>query len=164
MVHLLAMVRPVKSPEALSNLFRARGLKVTPQRQLIFRILDGLEHPTADVVHALACAEMPTVSLRTVYQTLNDLAAMGEVVQIDLGTGSARFDTNLEPHQHLMCERCGAVRDVVVSFTTDLDEEHLAGFAVSSTDIVFRGRCSACADPGRHQPSTSPSRSTPTHA
>lgn len=158
------MVRPVKSSEALSDLFRARGLKVTPQRQLIFRILGGLEHPTADVVHALACAEMPTVSLRTVYQTLNDLAQMGEVVQIDLGTGSARFDTNLEPHQHLMCERCGAVRDVVVGFTTDLDEEHLAGFEVSSTDIVFRGCCTQCTDHGRHQPSTHPPRRTPTNA
>jgi Fur family transcriptional regulator, stress-responsive regulator len=97
-------------------------------------------------VYARAVVEMPTMSLRTVYQTLNDLAAMGELAQIDLGTGSSRFDTNLDAHQHLVCDQCGAVRDVVVDFPDiDLDEGDLAGFAVSSTDIVFRGRCSHCA-------------------
>ena len=55
---------------------------------------------------------MPTISLRTVYQTLNDLAAMGELRQLDLGTGSARFDPNLDAHHHLVCERCGKVVDV----------------------------------------------------
>lgn len=137
----------MKSPEEITTIFRARGLKITPQRQLIFRILhDGLAHPTAEAVHGRASVEMPTMSLRTVYQTLHDLAAMGEVVQIDLGTGSTRFDTNLDAHQHLVCDECGAVRDVVTDFARiDLDEHVLDGFAVSSTDIVFRGRCARCA-------------------
>ncbi|MDZ7677081.1 MAG: transcriptional repressor [Acidimicrobiales bacterium] len=152
----------MKSPDELTDLFRARGLKVTPQRQLIFRVLhDELAHPTADAVYAMASTEMPTMSLRTVYQTLNDLTAMGEIEQIDLGTGSARFDTNLDTHQHLVCERCGAVRDVVVDFTAiDLDEDNLEGFAVSSTDIVFRGRCAACTDPEQVSSSRLPKENT----
>ena len=57
-------------------------------------------HPTAESVYAAVSAEMPTISLRTVYQTLNDLAAMGELSLLDVGTGSTRFDPNLDPHHH----------------------------------------------------------------
>ena len=82
----------MRSPVELTEAFRLQGLKVTPQRQCIFRIMVDAElHPTADWVYERAVAEMPTISLRTVYQTLNDLAAMGEIHAVDLGTGSARF-------------------------------------------------------------------------
>ena len=50
------------------------------------------------------------------YQTLNDLAAMGELQQLDLGTGSARFDPNVDAHHHLVCDACGEVRDLYVDF------------------------------------------------
>ena len=100
----------MKSPDELTEAFRRQGLKVTPQRQCIFRALhDNPEHPSAESVYELVRAEMPTISLRTVYQTLNDLAAMGELRQLDLGTGSARFDPNLDAHHHLVCDRCGKV-------------------------------------------------------
>ena len=56
-----------------------RGLKVTPQRQLLFRLLhDNRSHPTAEGLFAEARASMPGISLRTVYHTLNDLVAMLE--------------------------------------------------------------------------------------
>jgi Fe2+ or Zn2+ uptake regulation protein len=138
----------MRSPDALTEVFRGQGLKVTPQRQCIFRALHGNEqHPTADAVFDLVRAEMPTISLRTVYQTLNDLAAMGEVTPIDLGTGSTRFDPNLSDHHHLVCDRCGAVHDIAAA--TDAPERlepaaDALGFAISRTDIVFRGLCARC--------------------
>ena len=101
----------MKSPDELTELFRAQGLKVTPQRQCIFRILhDNQPHPTAEAVYAAVGQEMPTISLRTVYQTLNDLAAMGELVALDLGTGSTRFDPNLDaaPPPRVRPMRAGA--------------------------------------------------------
>ena len=98
----------MKSPEALTEAFRARGLKVTPQRQAIFRALhENREHPSAESVYEQVAVEMPTISLRTVYQTLGDLAEMGEILQLDLGTGAARFDSNIDAHHHLVCGRCG---------------------------------------------------------
>lgn len=136
----------MKSPTELTELFREQGLKVTPQRQCIFRALDGnAEHPTAEAIYERVTAEMPTVSLRTVYQTLNDLAAMGEITQIDLGTGSSRFDPNLDDHQHLVCDGCGTVIDVAADFAPiRLPQGSAHGFAVSRTEIVFRGRCPDC--------------------
>ena len=139
----------MRSAEELSALFRARGLKVTPQRQCIFALLSGDEsHPTADAVFASATAIMPSISLKTVYQTLNDLAAMGEITQLDLGTGASRFDPNVEDrHHHLVCERCGKVRDLHADFgeleVPALDRQ---GFRLGSPDITFRGLCADCTE------------------
>ena len=134
--------------EVLTEEFRARGLKVTPQRQSIFRALaSSTVHPTAESVYATVSRQLPTISLRTVYQTLNDLAAMGELHALDLGTGSTRFDPNLDPHHHLVCDVCGRVEDLHRDFPGVVapSSGEAAGFEVTSTEIVFRGRCAGCA-------------------
>lgn len=142
----------MKSPAELTQLFRSEGLKITPQRVSIFKVLhENDQHPTAESVHEAICEEMPSVSLRTVYQTLNDLASMGELIQLDVGTGSARFDPNVERHHHLVCESCGSVSDVYADFTdVRVPRGELRGFRVSRTEIVFRGLCGDCsrAEPG----------------
>ena len=71
----------MKSVEELSDLFRLRGLKVTPQRQCIFGVLHATEgaHPSAESVHDAVLHQLPMVSLKTVYQTLNDLVSMHEL-------------------------------------------------------------------------------------
>ena len=140
----------MRSPEELTRIFRARGLKITPQRQTIFRVLHGSTvHPTADGVFDTVRHEIPTISLRTVYQTLNDLAAMGEIHAIDLGTGSARFDPHTGPHHHLVCDRCGRVQDVEAEFPgVAVPDADAFGFTVTATEIVFRGRCRDCAAAG----------------
>ena len=135
----------MRSPEELTTLFRERGLKVTPQRQCIFRLLHGdVTHPSAEAVYAAASAEMPTISLKTVYSTLHDLAAMGEIQQLDLGTGSTRFDPNVDGHHHLVCTRCGKVRDVYGAARVKVPAEQLDGFTVDTTEVVLRGLCDPC--------------------
>ena len=137
----------VRSPTELTEVFRAKGLKVTPQRQAIFRALHASSvHPTADTVFDTVRREMPTISLRTVYQTLNDLTAMGELSSVDLGTGSSRFDPNTTPHHHLVCTTCGRIDDLHADFPgvhIPAGDDH--GFEVAATEIVFRGRCRHCA-------------------
>lgn len=136
----------MRSPAELTEMFRANGLKVTPQRQLIFRLMHGNEaHPTAEGLFQTASDLMPGISLRTVYQTLADLASMGELRSLDLGTGASRFDPNTDDHHHVVCERCGVIRDVYVSGSDALHVEGLDGFAVESTSILFNGVCPRCA-------------------
>jgi Fur family peroxide stress response transcriptional regulator len=136
----------VKSPAELTELFRMQGLKVTPQRQCVFRALHGnLDHPSAEAIYERVTGEMPTISLRTVYQTLNDLSAMGEIGQLDLGTGASRFDPNLDTHHHLVCDECGRVADVPADFIdVRVPQGHTQGFSVSRTEVVFRGTCPDC--------------------
>ena len=138
----------MRTPTELTDLFRSHGMKVTPQREAVFRALLGNDlHPTAEAVHAVVTTEMPNVSLRTVYQVLNDLAAMGEIHALDLGTGAARFDPNVDAHHHLVCSECGRVRDVYVD-ATPLESAAVPvaapGFTVESAEVVFRGRCDDC--------------------
>ena len=142
-------VPAVQTPAELTELFRDRGLKVTPQRQRIFEVLHGNgAHPTAEAVYDAARATMPTISLKTVYQTLNDLAAMGEIQALDLGTGSARFDPNVGHHHHLVCDRCGRTQDVHVDASgLRLPRRERGDFVVGSAEIVFRGVCSDCSQP-----------------
>ncbi len=140
------MVRQVKSPTELTDAFHANGLKVTPQRQLLFRLMyDNTMHPTAETLFSDASTQMPGISLRTVYQTLTDLAAMGELRLIDVGAGAVRFDPNVDDHHHVVCELCGDVRDVYVADSQNLSIDGLDGFAIDSTSILFHGSCAKCA-------------------
>ncbi len=137
-------------------------MKVTPQRQLLFRLLNGDEtHPCADTLYTIAAGEMPGISLRTVYQTLNDLVAMGELQMLDLGTGSARFDPKVDDHHHVVCTQCCAARDVYVTMSTELSPDDSLGFSIHKTQVVFRGLCAECvAAPDRVLRTSSTSRST----
>ncbi len=126
---------------------RAHGLRVTPQRECIMRHLDGnTQHPTVEALHEATRAEMPTISLKTVYQTVHDLEALGAVRLLDLGTGSVRVDPNVERiHHHVVCDTCGAVRDVPLAFdAVKLPRRFADGFRVAAVQVLFRGTCRAC--------------------
>jgi Fe2+ or Zn2+ uptake regulation protein len=138
----------VTTVEELTTRFRARGLRVTPQRQAIFRLLDGnVEHPTVEALFESARAEMPTISLKTVYQTVHDLEHMGEVQLLDVGTGSVRVDPNVEhPHHHVICTSCGRVRDVFLDVADlRIPAHERQGFNVADVQVHFRGVCAECA-------------------
>ena len=137
----------MRTPAELSDAFRRQGLKVTPQRQLLFRLLhDNPSHPTAECLYAEASAEMPGISLRTVYQTLNDLVSMGELRQVPASGGAAaRFDANTTHHHHAHCDSCGALHDVYVRDLDGLHVDGAEGFRVRTANIVFNGVCASCA-------------------
>jgi Fe2+ or Zn2+ uptake regulation protein len=139
----------VKTTEELTGLFRRRGLRVTPQRQALFRLLYGNDsHPTVECLCQEARAEMPTISLRTVYQAVHDLEALGEVALVDLGTGSVRVDPDVEhPHHHLICTRCGKVRGVVIDLERLRVPAVSQGFTVTSVQVLFHGACDECGLP-----------------
>ncbi len=137
----------MRTTEELTELFRAQGRKMTPQRQRIFGALQGdVTHPSAEAVYEQVREEMPTISLKTVYQTLNELTELGEVAALDLGTGALRFDPNVDvPHQHLVCTSCGKVRDVTVEIgRLSVPPGEVQGYEVHSAEVVFRGLCGRC--------------------
>jgi Fe2+ or Zn2+ uptake regulation protein len=137
----------MQTPEQLTDLFRANGRKITAQRLCIFRVLQGeVSHPSAERVYDKVRREMPNVSLKTVYQTLNDLSDLGEVSALDLGTGAVRFDPNVETsHHHLVCRSCGKVRDLMADLPAlEVPPTAAQGFNVSSAEVIFRGLCDEC--------------------
>ena len=105
-------------------------------------------HLTAESVHSAAQTLLPEISLATVYNTLNELVAMGEVLEVAAGSGPKRYDPNARtPHHHLVCRSCGSLRDVLLA--TDvvpaIDERDRAGYLVTGVEMVFQGVCPQCA-------------------
>src|SRR5580704_16507994 len=92
---------------------RASGLKLTPQRMAIVRELAAdPTHPTAQELFERLRPSLPTMSFATVYNTLDALAAAGLCEALSLAPGPSRFDPNMRPHHHAVCDRCGLVRDI----------------------------------------------------
>ena len=130
---------------------RARGWRVTSQRRAVAEVLTGEHvHLTAEEVHARAQRRLPEISLATVYNTLGELVAMGEVLELRIGDGPARYDPNTQrPHHHLACTDCGALLDVHPSGIERLllprGQRH--GYTIDDVDVTFRGRCPRCTQP-----------------
>ena len=93
------------------ELLKNSGLKATPQRLSVLKILDSHTHPTIDELYEEICAENPSVSLATVYKNLNMLKDEGLVVEVNMPNQKVRYDIFSRPHIHVVCESCGRVED-----------------------------------------------------
>jgi len=127
---------------------RDRDWRLTPQRRVVAEVLDGEHvHLTAEAVHSRAQERLPEISLATVYNTLNELVQMGEVLEVPGAGGARRYDPNAHiAHHHLVCTGCGELWDVMRESgePVSLAEPDRRGFRVTGLEIVFRGLCSAC--------------------
>lgn len=142
----------MRTAAEMTDLYRQKGLKITPQRQCIFGILEAnTAHPTADAIYESALETMPSISRKTVYTVLHELSELGELLTLDVGTGSLRFDPNVERHHHLVCRQCGWVGDVHGIDVTGvrMPSSERGDFEVEETEVVFRGVCKRCQSKGR---------------
>ena len=139
---------PVVDDATLLERLRTRGWRVTPQRRAVAEVLTGDHvHLTADEVHARARDRLPEVSLATVYNTLGELVDMGEILELRIGDGPARYDPNVHArHHHLICTGCGALLDIhpagVEQLKLPRSQKH--GYVIDDIDVTFRGRCPRC--------------------
>ncbi|MGH8929771.1 MAG: Fur family transcriptional regulator [Egibacteraceae bacterium] len=132
----------------LLDRLRRRGWRLTAQRRVIAEVLAGEHvHLSADEVLARARRRLPEMSKATVYNTLNELVTMGEVLEVTGGACPRRYDPNAtEPHQHLLCDLCGQLRDVVPSGqdVLALSSDQRYGYELSHAEIIFHGLCPRC--------------------
>lgn len=143
---------PLFHADSLLEKLRGNGLKLTPQRRLICRLIaENDTHPTVEELHDRATEEMPGMSLKTVYTTLYELADMEAIRLVNVGSGGSRIESNLSPHSHLVCRRCNDVIDVPVDpkmmaeVTTPAAVLERYDFTVEHQEIIFRGVCGSCA-------------------
>ncbi|AQW86651.1 peroxide stress transcriptional regulator PerR [Campylobacter pinnipediorum subsp. caledonicus] len=94
------------------SLLKRFGLKVTPQRLSVLKVLDKHTHPTIDELYEEIKKENPSVSLATVYKNLNTLKDEGLVVEVNIINQKPRYDIYEHPHIHVVCDNCGYVQDV----------------------------------------------------
>lgn len=129
-----------------------RGWQMTPQRRVIAEVLSGDHvHLTADEIHEQAIHKLPEISRATAYKALTEMVALGEVAVVNVEGRARRYDPNGDrSHQHLVCERCGLIRDVHPrgSDALRLEQSDHHGFKLTGVDVVFRGLCPDCAAKG----------------
>jgi len=129
-------------------MLRRHGYRLTPQRQLIFAIVqEAHEHLCAEEVYRRVREYQPFVSLSTVYRTLELLKALGLVREVALGAGKSYYEpASGGEHHHLLCRSCGAVihiaDELLSDMRTQLETRH--GFAAVGVSLLATGICSEC--------------------
>ena len=117
------------------------------QRNRILELLRSTgNHPTADWLYERLKKEFPHLSLGTVYRNLSHLIDQGLVKKIHFGSTFDRFEANVEPHYHLICESCGKILDFEMPIYNDLNEQakKLTTFTIRHHKLEFFGMCEMC--------------------
>jgi Fe2+ or Zn2+ uptake regulation protein len=128
---------------------KERGIRVTPQRAHIWRILAGSgKHFTAEELKEQVEEALPGLEVSTVYRTLEAFNEAGLVVESRLPEGPRVFEANPSPHPHLVCERCGDIfhlESVDYRWMLESLNSKAAGLEVRRLHVFATGLCAGCA-------------------
>ncbi|MFN7972879.1 MAG: Fur family transcriptional regulator [Acidobacteriota bacterium] len=142
---------------------RDKGLHLTPQRAAIYEALaSSPTHPSAERIHELLAAKLPSLSLATVYKTLETFREVGLIELLNVVHETARYDAETTEHHHLICERCKTVEDVYDPALDALNARGARkhGFSIRRRSVHFYGLCADCSRTERPAPGT-PKPTTP---
>ena len=127
---------------------RDAGLRLTPQRCAICNAIAGREdHPTAQALYEQLKPEYESLSLTTVYQTLDTLVRIGAVRSLGTaGDESVHYEPNTRPHINLACLTCHRIRDLesVAVHTLEQEVSEATGSSVLSGRVVYYSDCLEC--------------------
>jgi Fur family transcriptional regulator, ferric uptake regulator len=136
------------STHELKLALKQRGLRMTPQRQLILDAVASMHgHVSADQVYQHVVGVFPDVNISTVYRTLEVLEELGVVRHTHFHDGVAQFQrTDEAPHHHMVCSRCGGDAeldlDVLEPLAVELRRRY--GFEADLAHTAIVGVCRAC--------------------
>jgi Fur family transcriptional regulator, peroxide stress response regulator len=131
-----------ESHEALITRLKSHDVRPTPQREVVLKVLlEKRDHPTADEIFARVKAQMPTISLATVYNCLDTLVSCGLVKQVNFDRAPTRYCPNLHEHAHFHDESTGQVLDIDVppGVLAHLRTLLPVGYEASAIELSFRG-------------------------
>ena len=122
--------------------------RLTKQRAAVLRALGDGTHLSAETILERVRAEMPAVSLGTIYRTLDILHEIGLVQIFSVGGGAARYEAALEKHHHLLCSTCKELINVQADGIAEIARDVARREHYSDIDFALTvvGRCSACAN------------------
>ncbi len=134
---------------------KARGVRLTRQRQLILEALASLPgHISADLVFQRVVEQFPDVNISTVYRTLELLQELGLVRHTHFDDGVAQYHLAHEPaHQHLVCRACGAERELDMALLEPVAARLRAeyGFEPDLAHFAIVGLCRECRGRGEER-------------
>jgi Fur family peroxide stress response transcriptional regulator len=133
---------------------RGNGLRITPQRLSIIKIILGNKnHLSVDEIFEKVKRNFPMIGLATVYKTISLLKEMGEISEINFHNQGARYDGSGEPpHPHVICSMCNTVEDLdnltdiggtyIDKFTKKINDR--TRYQINTYRMDFFGICPKC--------------------
>ena len=131
-----------------AEILKEKGLKVTPQRLAVYSaLINTKSHPSAEAIHKMLIADNPSISLATVYKTLDSFKSAGLIKELNFCFEHSNYDADMSDHQHIVCTKCCHVFDVYYKPDSSMRErvEKQSGFKINDEQIVFYGICQDCA-------------------
>jgi Fur family ferric uptake transcriptional regulator len=134
---------------SLRRTLHQRGMRMTPQRQLVLDAVRELEHATPEQICEHVQRVAPAVNITTVYRTLELLDELNLVRHTHLGHGAPSYSTQAHQHVHLVCHRCGEVSEIPTEELGELTEQlrKRYGFVLDASHLALSGRCAEHAEP-----------------
>jgi Fur family peroxide stress response transcriptional regulator len=124
------------------------GMRLTPQRIAICKLLsESTAHPTAGIIYDQIRTQYPSLSLMTVYNTLNALVNLGVINSLgSAGDDNTHYDGNTSTHINLACISCHKIVDITFPQISHLDDEVsiTSGFKLLGVRMMFYGLCPDC--------------------
>jgi Fur family peroxide stress response transcriptional regulator len=132
--------------EALVAHCRNAGMPMTPQRLGIYRsLLESLDHPSPETLFERVKAQLPSISLGTIYKTLDTLVSLGFASELPSVGDTKRYDANMQQHHHLVCRSCNSVEDFDdAALSAVKPPKRISGFAPEFLSIHIHGLCRRC--------------------
>jgi Fur family transcriptional regulator, ferric uptake regulator len=139
---------PPASPEDWQSVLRAKGYRLTPQRELVLHAVDRLGHATPDEILGAVREESRAVNISTVYRTLELLEELGLVRHAHITDRAPTYHSAARPaHVHLVCRECKGITEVapetVEPMTRAVRERY--GFVTDVGHLSVFGTCAKCA-------------------
>jgi Fur family transcriptional regulator, stress-responsive regulator len=138
----------VPSASEIEPLLRAAGLRVTSPRLAVLAAVHDAPHVDTDALIGAVRGRLGAVSHQAVYDVLRALTAAGLVRRIEPAGSVARYEARVgDNHHHVVCRSCGAIADVdcAVGYAPCLTAADDAGYTIDEAEVVYWGRCPACA-------------------
>ena len=128
---------------SVEHLLKNCGLKVTPQRAAVLGFLDGYDgHPTVEDVYDSVLQKFPSISLATIYNTLEKLSDTGVIHRLSIDGERAHYESKNLAHGHFLCKQCGTITDI--QFCKPLKSLLNTKHRVEEEHGYFKGVCVAC--------------------
>ena len=132
----------------VEQLLRSKGIRLTPQRQLVVRRAVTYLHFTAEELVKDVRANDASVARGTVYRTLGLLHEAGVVEKHDFRYGPPNYEVTFGKahHDHLMCVQCGEIIEFQEPRVERLQQEVVKrfGYQLMSHTHKLYGLCAAC--------------------
>lgn len=134
----------------MRELLHTRGLKMTPQRELIIRsFLELGQHISAEELYRKVRSGDAAVGFSTVWRNLKMICDLGLAREVNIGDGITRYDrVTRDPHGHLYCLNCKSFYEIDVAPVVQLLDKAMAkeGFQAGEFKIEVQGWCRQCRD------------------